>query len=191
MTFLISTWGPLAVAVLCHGAGHWVAARCVGVHMKKLVLTPTGMRMIAGEGGFPSYFAEVICALGGPLANLMGGLLGGWIANILSHINGECRHFVAVSFYLALLNLLPVRYFDGGRVLYCLICRGKTGKFCNPDGADRVLGVTTAFFLSVLWLTAVYLLLRTGSAVSLYMFCIQLFRAVTEGDRNLSVSMGD
>lgn len=183
MILKISTAAVLVAAIACHGAGHWFAGRCVGVRMRRLALTPTGIRMVVDEGDFPSYFAEIICALGGPLGNLLGGVVGGvLVVGLAPMFRPICHDFVAVSVYLALLNLLPLRHFDGGRVLYCLLCLGGQKSVCSPDRADRILEWTSMCFLFALWLLSVYLLLRTGQSVSLYLFCLQLFRAVTEKD---------
>jgi membrane-associated protease RseP (regulator of RpoE activity) len=78
-----------------------------------------------------------------------------------------------LSLYLCLLNLLPIRSFDGGRALVCFLCDRRA---TLPDRAERILSVVSAIVLLLLWTVAVYLLLRRGSALSLYLFCLQLFR---------------
>ena len=162
----------LLLAVCIHELGHLAAARRVGVRLGRLRMTATGFRMIADEA-YPSYRAEAVVALGGPLANLLSAPLFYGLLPAASPL-GEVA---PLSLYLAVLNLLPLRSFDGGRALVCFLC-GRRAYL--PDRAERVLSALSALILLLLWLSAVYLLLRRGSALSLYLFCLQLSRCILE-----------
>lgn len=167
-------WIALLLAVCIHEVGHLLAARCVGVRLDRLRPTATGLRLLPSRGGFPSYRAEATVALGGPLANLLSAPLLALLCPVaLAH----------VSLYLAILNLLPIRSFDGGRALICFLC-GRHAWL--PDRAERAVAVLSVLVLLLFWTIAVYLLLRQGSALSLYLFCLQLARCVLgEADGNL------
>lgn len=164
-------WISLLLAIAIHELGHVAVARRLGMRLTRLSFTATGLCLTPTQGSFPSYRAECAVALGGPLANVLSALLV-WLLLPSPAVPAD---FVALSLYLAALNMLPLRPFDGGRVLLCLLCHC----FCFvPDRAERVLSGVSAVILLVLWLAAVYLVLRRGSALSLYLFCLQLGRRV-------------
>lgn len=169
----------LVAAILVHEVGHVLAARAVGVRFGRLRLTRTGLRLITAAGGFPSYDHELICALGGPLANALTALLLRALCLVYPALSPFVSHFVLLSLSLALLNLLPLRGFDGARILYCFLCsHHRRLPSLTPDRAGRFLSLLSCLILFGLWLLAVYLLLRRGSALSLYLFCLQLFQSI-------------
>ncbi len=167
------------LAISIHGAGHCVAALFVGVRFQKIRQTPTGFRLLTDRNGFPSYHAEAVVALGGPLGNLLTALAAHFAFLHTPAIHSFASLFVPLSLYLGLLNLLPLRGFDGGSLLLCTLCGQKTlFPALLPHTAERILSFFSAAVLFFLWIFAVYLLLRRGSALSLYAFCIQLFRTI-------------
>lgn len=165
-------WISALLAVFLHGIGHTVAAATVGIRFRRIKLTATGFRLITDQT-FASYRAEAITALGGPLCNLLTAMISRMITPMTTTI------FFPLSLYLGLLNLLPLRGFDGGTVLLCALCaRHPPLPSLLPRTAEYVLSALSAVVLFLLWVSAVYLLLRRGSALSLYAFCLQLFRSV-------------
>ena len=173
---------PLLFAILTHGLGHLIAARMVGVRMPRLTRTPTGFRLIAA-GGFPSYEVELYCALGGPLANMVASLLCRGVLFFYPLATGLLVPAITVSLYLGLFNLLPISGFDGARILHCLLCcRHRHLSSLSPTKADRLISVISSTLLLLFWLIALYLLLRRGSALSLYLFCLQLFQSTVTDD---------
>ena len=168
------------LAITIHGGGHLLTARLLGIRFRRICRTATGFRLMTGDEGFPSYFCEFFVTLGGPLSNIVSAMLA---RTVLPHtpagslLLAVWEVFIPLSFYLALLNLLPLRGFDGGGLLVCLLCaRHRPLPSLLPDTAERVLSVCSALTLFLLWLLSVYLLLCCGSALSLYVFCAQLFR---------------
>ncbi|MBE6619759.1 MAG: hypothetical protein E7625_00130 [Ruminococcaceae bacterium] len=167
---------PLVAAIVLHEMGHVLAARAVGVRFGRLRLTRTGLRLITGEDGFPSYDHELICALGGPLANALAALHLRVFCLVFPTLSAFASRWIPLSLSLALLNLLPLRGFDGARIVYCFLCsHHRRLPSLTPDRAGRVISLLSCLVLTALWLLAVYLLLRRGSALSLYLFCLQLF----------------
>lgn len=170
------------LALLCgiaiHGLGHMLAARAVGVRMIGVHRTPTGLRLMS-DASFPSYDAELYCALGGPIANVTAALLGRLVLLPFGAAAEFVTSFIPFSLFLGLLNLLPLQGFDGARILFCLLCtRHRHLASLDPFTAQRVIRVISCSLLVFLWLLSVYVLLRRGSALSLYVFCLQLFRSV-------------
>ena len=170
------------LAIICgiaiHGLGHIIGARAVGVRMVQLRRTPTGLRLIA-NAAFPSYDAELYCALGGPLANVVVALVCRLTLVPLHIATDFMIAFLPLSLFFGLLNLLPIQGFDGARILHCLLCaKHRILPSLDPFTAQRIVRVISSISLIVLWLLSVYALLRRGSALSLYVFCLQLFRSV-------------
>ncbi|MBQ7336892.1 MAG: hypothetical protein IJW40_00385 [Clostridia bacterium] len=167
------------LAISFHGLGHISAALACGVRTRKIRFSATGLRLEMGEGIFPSYNTELIIALGGPLGNLLGNALLLFLSYILRHGEGGasllalCQDTVPLSLFLGIWNLLPIEGFDGGRMLRCLLSK-RPCRMSLPT-IDRILAASSAGCFLTLWVLAVYLLLRTGRAVSLFVFCVQLF----------------
>lgn len=159
----------VALAALLHELGHLAAAWGWGVPVKALRLDLFGARMELD--GLLSYRAELAVAAGGPLVSLLAAAL----VYPLGRLWDEAYLFAAVSVGLGLLNLLPVRGLDGGRMLAC----GLSLLF-GERGADVTLRVTTGLALGGLWLLSVYALLRAGETLSLFVFALcMLVRLLT------------
>ena len=169
----------ILVAIVLHGIGHMLAARAVGTKFRRLRLSRTGMRLITDEGGFASYDDELICALGGPAANACAALAVRALVWMFPSIAPGAEQFIPLSLSLGLLNLLPLRGFDGARILFCFLCaHHRRLPSLSPDRAARAVSLLSCLVLTLLWLLSVYLLLRRGSALSLFLFCLQLFRSL-------------
>jgi Zn-dependent protease len=168
------------IAVLFHGLGHLIAAALCGVPLDRLSLSHTGLRLLTRDTVFPSYRAEAVIALGGPVGNLLGNTL----LIVLSHLPvppSADAFFVALnaqvlplSLHLALWNLLPIEGFDGGRILQCLLNLAQN-KNLSPCVAEQLVTASSCFCLLLLWFLSVYLLLHGSGALSLYLFCVELF----------------
>ena len=79
--------------------------------------------------------------------------------------------FVALASLLqACINLLPVRTFDGGRIMYCFIALTLGERI-----AERVLDILSAFSAFILWVAALYLMLKISSGLGIYTFSACLF----------------
>lgn len=186
---LLTPLPPLLFAIGVHGLGHLLAARLVGVRLQTLRRTATGFRLISA-GGFISYDAELICALGGPLANALAALFCRLILWADPSLGPLLSPLISLSLYLGLFNLLPMEQFDGARILHCWLCtRHRVLPSLSPAAADRRIGFLSCGLLLLFWLIALYLLLRRGSALSLYLFCMQLFVA-TRRDERLAQTSG-
>ena len=154
-------------AILTHEGGHCVAALLCGVPLRKFRLVPWEARISLGTQSL-SYQKECIISLAGPLANLLTFFLvnarGG------SAVDGAISFFAAVSLSLALLNLLPIDDFDGGRFFRC-ICSATLGLRV----AEILCDIFSFFTLFCLWCASVYLLIRVNDNLSLFLFSGTLF----------------
>ena len=179
------------LAVILHELGHIVAARALGVRFRRLALKQTGLCLITSEAGFPSYDDELVCALGGPVAGALSALVARGLGYLLPGLAPFVQEFIPLSLALSLLNLLPLRGFDGARILTChLSCHHRHLPSLSPTDAARVVSLLSCLVLLLLWLLSIYLLLRTGSALSLYLFCLQLFRSLARENGDTAEDFG-
>lgn len=166
---LLTDRTQLCLAVLTaaffHELGHLGAARLLRIPIRSIRLDLLGARMDAA-GRMISYGEEWLLSAAGPLFSLVLAALSAvfWEVSLFA-----CR-LSCVSVLLGILNLLPVRSFDGGRML---------SSFLSATVGERVsehtLTVSSFLFLFLLWCFAVYCLLRVGDGLSLLCFTVSLF----------------
>ncbi len=154
----------LMAAVFLHELGHMLAARVCGIRFRELRLGLLGASL-SPEGALFSYKKEITLCLCGPLASILS-------AAAAVHLFGsKCESlFVMSSVSLGLLNLLPIKDFDGGRALRAFICLITSERL-----AEAVLKACSFAVLFSLWSFSLYLLLRVGASLSLYVFCLWVF----------------
>lgn len=166
----------LGIATLCaalfHECGHLLAARWMGIPFRSLRIDFNGARLEIG-GRMPSFGEEWLLAASGPIASLLGAALGALFWRTLP----VSVYFSCASLLLGILNLLPIRSFDGGRMLECMLARCLSVRML-----DWVMKLTSFLFLFLLWATAVYFLIRVGNGISLFFFSLSLFLRFLERD---------
>ena len=114
--FLLLTDTPvllaaLLLAALLHELVHYAVLRLFGVRTARFTVTGLGATLCVPELHRLSYGAELLSAAAGPLMNL---LL--WVVLSLTG-RDELTLFAGAQMALGVLNLLPVRPMDGGRIL--------------------------------------------------------------------------
>lgn len=174
------TWGVMqagellavALAAILHEMGHCIAAWGWSVPVSSLRLDLFGAQMELG--GLTGYAAELFVAAGGPLASLLTAAL----ARPVGVLWEGAELFSLVSLGLGLLNLLPVRGLDGGRMLSCAL-----SLTVGERAAEIILRLTTGLFLGGLWLLSVYALLRVGESLTLFTFTLCLLFRLLESQK--------
>ena len=152
----------LLAAVAWHEAGHLFAARRLGVRVTLLELDVFGAKI--HTPALPSYRAEALLAGAGPLASLAMGCL---------FLPARLPFFSALStlsFSFALLNLLPVSGFDGGR-LFSAVFSTRFGPYRAAALGDLLSYLSLLFLFSL----SACLLLRFGQDPALTVLCAALF----------------
>jgi stage IV sporulation protein FB len=156
---------PLCIfsAIIIHEAGHLCAAYLLRMKPSGATADTIGIRLLF-RGSPPSYGKEIFLCAAGPLANLLS------IPICLAAGDDKNSVFLSTSAALALLNLLPIEGFDGGRMVHStlLLC-------LPPHKADAVCELLSFFFLFVLWCISVYLMMRVGNQLSLFFFSTAIF----------------
>lgn len=153
----------VALAAILHELGHVAVAWGWSIPIRSLRLDLFGARMELE--GLTGYAAELAVAAGGPLVSILGSALARPLGEVLT----GAYLFSSVSLGLGLLNLLPVRGLDGGRILSCAL-----SLTAGERVADVTLRITTGLALGGLWLMSVYALLRVGEALTLFTFALCL-----------------
>lgn len=150
---------PLALsAAAAHELGHLAAIYGLGGSVERLRLTAAGaeLRLV----GAMSYGREVLCALAGPLVNvLLGFLAAQWGRSV----------FAGLSLTLGLFNLLPATALDGGRIVACL------GAWTlGPQRAEQLLGWVERVLVAGLLLCG-WVALYKGGNITLLLVAAWLF----------------
>lgn len=148
-----------------HEAGHIAAAKFLKIPVRALRFHLLGAGLEPG-GRLLSYGEEFLLCAAGPLCSLFCAAAPAvfWEHSLF------LRQFSCTSLTLGLLNLLPVRGFDGGRMLESAL-----SSFLGIRAADRALTASSLILLFLLWAVAVYFLLRAGDGLSLWCFSMSLF----------------
>ncbi len=169
---LFFTHAYLSIAALLasalHELSHMAAAKLCKIEIKELRLDIFGASLKV-ERTMLSYSKETILAAAGPLSNLTSALLLFWLLPYFENPPHFLSLFTAASFFLGALNLLPIKDLDGGRIVYCL-----AEWLFSPTAAYRIQRALSFFVVICLWLLSVYLLLKLGATLSLFVFSISL-----------------
>ncbi|MBQ7375324.1 MAG: hypothetical protein IJW52_00370 [Clostridia bacterium] len=153
------------VAAALHECGHIIAAKLCGIPLVDMKLGIFGATLTT-DRALCSYGKEILLALAGPATNLL-------CLALCSLLPIQCEAielFCVASCGLAILNLLPIRELDGGRIVYCALA-----STFSPSLASRVVGALSFGIIFSLWTLSVYLILRLGASLSLFIFSCFLF----------------
>ena len=166
--FLLLTDTPILLAALLpaallHELAHYAVLRLCGVRTARFTLTGLGASLYVPELHRLSYGAELLSAAAGPLMNL---LL--WVLLSLTG-REELTLFAGAQMVLGVLNLLPVRPMDGGRILWLA-----TAYLTEPYAADRVAAAVGLAASSALLALCLWLVLTTGSGLFLLLGALWL-----------------
>ena len=166
--FLLLTDTPILLAALLpaallHELAHYAVLHLCGVRTARFTLTGLGASLYVPELHRLSYGAELLSAAAGPLMNL---LL--WVLLSLTG-REELTLFAGAQMVLGVLNLLPVRPMDGGRILWLA-----TAYLTEPYTADRVAAAVGLAASSALLALCLWLVLPTGSGLFLLLGALWL-----------------
>ena len=150
-------------ATVIHELGHIFGAMLTKIKITRFSVDLLGARLETGRT-LISYTDEIILSAAGPFFNILS------VIAFRGVTLPFFVHFVAASLSLAVLNLLPIETFDGGRILYCLL-----SKLSSNDSAAVLLRAMSFICLFALWCVSVYFLIRSSSSLSLFTFSLTLF----------------
>lgn len=160
---------PSLGAAVLHESGHMLAALVLGIPLRSLDVGLFGASLKV-RGSLISYPKEFLLCAAGPAMNFICAAA----VCLLSEHRGyytECGEwFASVSLMLGILNLMPAEGFDGGRMLSVAV-----SSIFGPRAAARTISMTSFISIVALWMLSVYLLLRYGTSLSLFIFTLSLF----------------
>ena len=175
------------LAASLHEFGHLFIAKALRIKIKRIFFDFSGVR-IAVDSNITSYRSEILLALAGPAVNILLATLTSYIVlrdrsteevitateKFLSTgnptIKGIYGFFIAASCIQAIINLLPIKSFDGGRILYCVV-----SLIINERIADKTLSLTSGVFAFLLWTISLYLMLRISAGLGIFVFSVSIF----------------
>lgn len=160
------------LAAFFHECGHLLAARLMHIPLRQLRLDFLGARMEV-SGRMLSYSEEWLLCAAGPLTSLGSAALAACFWQRLP----QAQTFSCASLVLGILNLLPIRTFDGGRMLDATLSH-----LFGARTALFALRLCSFLFLFLLWSTAVYFLLRAEDGLSLLCFSMSLLFRFFDGE---------
>lgn len=156
------SWG----SALLHETAHIGTARALGVPIRGIGLFPFGVCARLKDPIIKSPAKEIVIALAGPLCSLFLAA----VCHLLSlhHQSELLSYAAAVSFAMALLNLLPCLPLDGGRVLRAMLTLGSDAM------SARQTTLRISYAVALLVITAAVFLLLTAS-FQFYLLLIGVF----------------
>ena len=153
----------LICSVTLHELGHIIVARLRGIRLSEMKLGIFGASITPCDQLF-SYADEILLCLGGPVMNFLS------VAICISTGIGKSTLFIMSSLALGILNMLPIKGFDGGRILYAFLLI-----LISPRTARALSNVISFIFIFTLWCFSVYLLLRRAATLTLFVFSASVF----------------
>ena len=125
----------MLTACFLHEAGHYGAAQGFGCRVRALHLTSAGAEMKLDLNTTLSYAQDALIAFAGPSVNL----LAAWLAAL-----SGASLFAGINLSFGVLNLLPIRPLDGGRILTDFV------SFFKPELAEKIHSALSVLMSGVL-----------------------------------------
>ena len=165
---------PCLIAAGVHECGHLLFAYYLRIPIRELKLDLLGAHLSLSSAVI-SYKAEFFLCAAGPLFSFLLAEGIGWVYPMLSlRLPSAVSAFLCAveesSRFLGILNLIPVKGFDGARMLSALL-----SSLFSAHVADCAVRFFTGIFLILLWGISVYLLLLTESGLILFVFSFAMF----------------
>lgn len=156
-------------AAVIHELGHITVAAMLGIPLRSLDVGMFGASLKV-RGSLISYSKEFLLCAAGPAMNFLSTIFVIALSERRGYFTELGEWFASVSLMLGILNLIPAEGFDGGRMLSVAV-----NSLLGPRAAARLLSFTTFLSILILWMFSVWLLIRFGTSLSLFVFTLSLF----------------
>ncbi len=154
-------------AAAIHETGHILAAHLLKLPMREFKLGLFGASLTP-ESALFSYTDEIILCLFGPMFNFLS-----VPAAVCLFKASPFSAFVLSSVLLGTVNLLPISGFDGGRILSAFL-----SMLLPPRAVVKIIGAASFVFLFSLWCISLYLMIRAGASLPLFVFSASAFAKI-------------
>ena len=156
-------------AAVIHELGHMIAAALLGIPLRSLEVGMFGASLKM-RGALISYPKEFLLCAAGPAMNFLSAIVIVILSERRGYYTETGEWFASVSLMLGVLNRMPAEGFDGGRMLSVVI-----SSIFGPRVSSKLLSLSTFLSILTLWMLSVYLLIRFGTSLSLFVFTLSLF----------------
>ena len=158
----IRTAAAVFLSVAIHETGHIIFILIFGDRINEIKVDPFGLT-IKRYGKVRSCVHNVIIYLAGPLFS--------FILSAVCFLSGD-TYTAQISLFYGIINLLPIRVFDGGKALTAILQK------YIPMKSDQIINRISGTLIFLLWEAAVFIMLKSGNFVSSFFVCIYLFLAL-------------
>lgn len=141
LTLLSGNYALLGLAAcLWHETGHLIAMKLCKIPLKKVVFYGAGIKIVPDKLiNFTGFGSSFLTLISGSAANFAAA------AALWGTPNADLKLFAAINLVIGLFNLLPLRYFDGGKLLLLLI--RQLCAFSTACLLERFLGWLNVFLI--------------------------------------------
>lgn len=152
LTLIIDESGVGAIALLScilHEAGHIICLFILGEKPKKIEFSFYGIKLERGPMSSRSTVEDLLVFASGPSANFIFSA----VLFLLSNFFTSLRDAAIISLCIGIFNLVPCKPFDGGNILYTVLCRNT-----KQNIAERICFCVSAVVLIPLIFSGIYFL---------------------------------
>ena len=139
-------------ASLLHELTHLFLLFKCGCTEAMLDFYPGGIKLIADGFSRLSYRNTVLCTVSAPVMNILTGALSAVFGKITQ--SPFLTEFAGISLALGIVNLLPLRFLDGGRALNAFLLQKKdivtAGKICDFFAIISLIIIGGLFFYALI-----------------------------------------
>lgn len=155
------------ITIFLHEFAHFFVAKKLGYNLNKFTLMPHGISL-SGKNELFSTKDEVLIALAGPLCNLIIAILCvalWWVFPVTYNFTNV---FVMANWCTALVNVLPIFPFDGGRI--CLALLSQKTQRLNALKKLKIVGIVVSILFVLMFVLSTFFV-ANFSVLTLGIFC--------------------
>jgi len=156
------------LAAFIHETGHLVASKLFNINIAEFKFEYFCARLVVKNN--MSYIQEILLCLFGPLFNIGTALIAILMIRSFNLNDRYLLFFTNVSLFLGILNILPVRTFDGGKILEAIL----NIKYL-PYISKKIIDILSFIIIFFMWTVSVYFILIYSTSLNLFVFSLILF----------------
>ena len=153
----------MMMSVALHECGHIFVYSCANVVIDEIHLQPFGVRITVRNEALIRSGIQLVCALAGPLVNLICVLIFWLISTVISMPEWGWIFYLS-NLFLGIFNLLPIMPLDGSRILGILLSA------IFHEYISRIVCAWISFIFGIgVFVLGIFVLIDSGMNVSLCM----------------------